>query len=250
MRILSFNVYKKNARLAELVSFLKEEGPDVICLQEFPVQELSRLGALTGYHRHLAEEQYTHKKKPHRSSDLRLVILSRFPIENAESVRHLAHAKVSLRNRVSHAEVAVYFHFVDIVDRARGPMRIFNCHLECTTSPAQRITQFKEILRHRDLGRLNVVCGDLNTFNRPLIGPFVFWLFGYKLKQLWIHEHKVFQKIFSENNLRSAVGKHPTFTYLPFQLDHILVPKEIRVTGPKVFKKSYGSDHYAIAVEL
>ena len=248
MRVLSFNVYKKNPALGPLIRFLKEEAADIVCLQEFPAKELPRLAELTDYYIHSASESYVHKFRTKGDSHLLLVILSKYPIQNAESVRHLQHTELSLRHQISYNEVAVHFHFVDIEDAEGRALRVFNCHLECTTNPAQRLTQFEEIARHQHPERTSVFCGDFNTFSTPLVSPFVGWLFGYDAKHLAVNEPRRFRRLFAKLELQNPLEKRRTYTYLPLQLDYILVPTSVAVEEATVIPDTYGSDHHPISV--
>ncbi len=250
MKVLSFNVNKKNPALGPLIKFLKGQDADLICLQEYPAKELRRLRAFTGYHLHTADERFVHKFLPKRDRRLLLVILSKFPIQNAEAVRHLQHRALPLRHQIAYEEVAVHFHFVDITDNHGRSLRVFNCHLECTTTPVQRLAQFKEIARHQEQGRVSVFCGDFNTFSTPLVSPFVFWLFGYKTEHLAVHEPARFRDLFETLALQNPLHKQWTFSLLPIQLDYILLPKRLKVQDATMLPDTYGSDHHPITVEF
>lgn len=46
MKILTWNIYKNNKKIDDAVNFLKKQNVDIICLQEYPADQLKLLDAL------------------------------------------------------------------------------------------------------------------------------------------------------------------------------------------------------------
>ncbi len=250
MRIASFNIYKDNRTLPVLIDFLAREQFDVVCLQEFPASELGLLERLSGYHQHLADENYDLRRPKNGTVRLKLVILSRFSLERAQVVPHLEHKHTSLRARLTLSSGDISFHYVDVTDGEGRALRIFNCHLELNSNPLVRLAQFREILRYRDGARINIVCGDMNTYATPFWNMLLFWVFGFGREHILLNEPKLFRDVFANEHIQNPFDKLHTIRLLPFQLDYILVPVDVEIKNKKVYQERYGSDHRPVMVEV
>ena len=74
MKVVSFNIYKRNKKLETVLSFIKDGEFDVVCLQEVPIEVVENFLQLAPYS-HVADE-YVEYGRTGRIDHLKLVILS------------------------------------------------------------------------------------------------------------------------------------------------------------------------------
>jgi endonuclease/exonuclease/phosphatase family metal-dependent hydrolase len=245
LKILSWNVYCRNRRFDKALRFIDSHGADVICLQEVPVEILHIIKKESPYF--ISEAMsHDHGKKPLKT---RNVIISRYPIQETRSFLFKDEAKHSIKSRVTKLTGPLEFHYVDILLEDKK-VRVFNSHLECNTSPRVRAEQFKQVVKESKDDRINIYCGDLNTYGKWYINLFIGYFSNYTFRDIAQSEKKLFSKIFNEYNLFDVFSGHVTYPRFLLQLDHILIPRDIEVISKKVYKQRYGSDHRPVFVEV
>lgn len=248
MKILTWNVYKNNKDIARAVDFLRKQNADVICLQEFPVEHINLLHNLGG-HIAVCDEVHIPKNKKKDGTRVYSVIFSRFPIKEQVIIPHKKTYDEGKKTKDRYHHFQADSFYVDI-DAPRGQFRIFNTHFRCFTGPTHRLAQFKEVLVHLDPSGQNIICGDFNTFAKPLVNILVWKFFGYKMQEIIINENKALAKLLSEHDLKNCFYRQVTFWKFPIQLDYILVPLKVKVKSSRVFLRPHGSDHFPLLLEI
>ncbi len=244
MKIITWNIYKKNKNIPKAVAFLKKQKADIICLQEFPDTHLDLIRNFVG-HVAMCEEVWIYKDNRRQATRLYTVIISKFPIKQHVIIPH--------KNTYGH--ISRYKHFqadssyIDI-DAPEGLFRVFNSHFKCVTGPLHRLFQFEEVVGHLSPERHNIICGDFNTFGKPLVNIFLWKLFGYKTHEIAINENKNLAKMLSAYGLQNPLQRQVTFWKFPVQLDYILVPAHVEVKKKRAFSRPHGSDHFPLMLEI
>ncbi len=249
MKILTWNIYKNNKDINKAIEFLKKQNADVVCLQEFPAVHIDLLRNLGG-HIAICDEVHIPKNKKKEATKLYSVIFSRFPIKEQVIIPHkktYGDTSIKSKDRYHHFQADSFY--VDI-DTFGGLFRIFNTHFRCFTGPNHRLAQLKEVLDHLDPERKNIICGDFNTFGKPLVNIFLWKYFGYKRQEIIINENKNLAKLLSEYSLKNCFYRQVTFWKFPIQLDYILVPLTVKVKSSRVSLRPYGSDHFPLLLEI
>ena len=243
MKVLTWNIYKKNKSFEQARKFIVSGNYDVVCLQEVPIEETPKFLEL--FPHGLIAEEYLEFKSKNRADKLNLLILSKLPITNSGVVRHARNERTK-----RYKDFFVDFQYIDVSSGGRQ-FRIFNCHLMCVASPSYRLSQLQEMLEHSPNDERHIVlCGDFNTFGMPFVNFFVAWYFMYKSGEWRIAEKKIFENQFKVSKLKNIFKGRRTFSLFPLQLDYILLPEEISLKEKRVHTLAHGSDHYPIEVTL
>lgn len=248
MKIISWNIYKENKDFAKAIAFLKKQQADIICLQEFPAEHIDLLNDLGG-HIAACDEVLIYKNKKKADASLYSVIVSKFPIKEQTIIPHKSrygHAATT-KDRYQYFEADSFY--VDI-DTGEGLFRIFNTHFKCIAGPSHRLSQFKEVVTHLSPDRHNIICGDFNTFGKPLVNVLLWKYFGYKIHELKINESKHFSALAKEHGLKNPLHRQVTFLKFPVQLDYILIPAHVKVKSKRAFLRPHGSDHFPLLLEI
>ena len=248
MRIISWNIYKDNRDIHKAIAFLKGQKADIICLQEFPVEHVNLLDGL-GLNIALCDEVLIYKD--HKKPDVKLysVIASRFHIEKHAIVEHKnQYELVSGINKQYHHFRADSC-YVDVASDGEL-FRIFNVHFKSVAGPYHRLSQFKEVIEHLARDRQNIICGDLNTFGKPLLNLFVWKYFGYKIHEIKMHEGKILRVLLNLYGFKNPFHGYFTFLKFPAQLDYILVPAHFDIKLKRRFLHFHGSDHFPLLLEI
>ena len=249
LTLSSWNVSRRNKHLIQDLKRVESEGPDIICLQEFPADKLDLLAELKAYTYVQADENFI-GKKAQRSTLLKLIILSKLPITGHQAVRHERMPYKPWRY-INFRNLDISFLYIDIEHPAIGPIRLFNVHFECVTSPSIRICRFLQVTANFYRSKTNIICGDFNSFGRPWINLFVCWFYrNYALGEIFKDEKKLLQQQFEEHNLCNHFQDTVTFRKFPFQLDYILTPPSITALERKVLNVKHGSDHNPIFLKI
>lgn len=247
MKIITWNIYHKNKNIRGAVQFLKTQNADIICLQEFPPEKIELLNELN---MELANEDELLEFKNPRKEPLRFktIIASKFPVKSQGVIPHKNVYEYVTRadNRYKNFKISSFY--IDITIGIDN-FRIFNTHLKYIASPYYRLSQFREILENFSKERHNIVCGDFNTFGRPLINMFVGKYFGYKLREVSINEKNIFNILFDLHQLKNVFKGMITFPKFPAQLDYILIPAYMNVVKRKRLRL-HGSDHFPLLLEI
>ena len=253
MTIYSWNMLYRNKRLREALEFVRESGADIFCLQEVPETLLPRLKELPYHFAAIKEVDFIARGF---SSTSYIVILSRYPITRHESIALPLPSRVPLLSRFFYAvglwalaRSERHVCMADL-DTPAGPLRIFNLHLSLT-HPKRRMRELELALAARDSTIPSIVCGDLNTLEKPHIN-ILNWLLGGTARDMlsWRRERTHIEKRFASYELANALRGRRTHPLSRSQLDHILTSPHFTIKNAHVLPGRYGSDHHPIRIEL
>lgn len=243
---------KSNTKMDKLLQYALSYNPDVLCLQEVPTLALEKLRSQETY-----SIAHTHDFINQREGkNCYISTLSKDGFQKTEEITYFDKSIKSLlnnffykklgKNEEMHKGLLTDFRFNN------KEIRLINVRLSCATGPTNRIEQFKNVLKHLDKNKVNMVCGDLNIVDSIPFNVVTGWARGFKKREWLIDERKLFEEKCMEYGLTN-IFRGITTVILPFpllQLDHILVPKGIKVKNKEVSKHTYGSDHRMLMVDL
>jgi endonuclease/exonuclease/phosphatase family metal-dependent hydrolase len=243
MKIVSWNIYRRNRHLTRLPDFVRGLEADVVCLQEVPLNALPLLeGALP----HMVACREFDPLKKHMETQL--VILSKHPLHSHTRVEHGSPPATSLAARLSGKCMGKEFHFIDLSVHGQQ-VRIFNAHLPLKVPPSFRLAELDFMRKYLATDRHNFVCGDFNSFGGPLVNPAWGWFYGYRGQDYLIHERKRIERMMAAHGLVNPFGGKRTHHLLNIQLDYILLPQTLHVRQKHILRERCGSDHYPLLVE-
>ncbi len=242
MQITSWNVFRRNMEALYGVKELVDAGHDILCLQEVPELLLEDILQLMPYNYTCLESVWRNGR-----SKSYLVILSNYPIEMPTTVPHKQWP--SLRNELHGQTESFEFQQINIMCNGQQ-WRIFNVHLPLNVSPFSRIREWLRIHRRFSSSSHNIICGDFNAFADPLWNMLVAPFFGYRPKDVFIHERNELRNFIFRKKLINPFGRWRTQMHLPFQLDFILHPKLVTGTNAIRWPSRMGSDHWPISIKL
>ena len=259
MIIYSWNMLFRNPKLEEAFVFIQNANADIFCLQEVPEQFARRLRELPY---HIASGSETDRfSREGVCEHHELVVLSRYPITKTQ-VLPLPSRDVSFSRRGKFfiwlmTRVAGWWHtgekrdalMVELQTPA-GKLQVYNLHLTLT-NPQWRLEEFESALANREIADTTIVCGDLNTVEKPHITP-LNWMFGGTLSDVFCYKRERInlEKRFAEHTLMNPLYGKTTHSLSQSQLDHILVSDTFSVKEASVLQNRYGSDHNPIRVQV
>ncbi|OYQ38592.1 endonuclease/exonuclease/phosphatase family protein [Flavobacterium aurantiibacter] len=246
VKIVSYNVRlfnkfrwsDKRAVPLEISDFVKEQNPDILCIQEF--------SANADFH--TEQFPYKHTTLRHKKIKTGQAIFSKYKIINS--------GVVSFPN--SDAEAI----FADVLIKA-DTVRVYNMHLESVritpsvnkiNNDINELDQSKSEFMLRRIGRAfrkqqnqaeklrlhradirfrTIVCGDMNNS-----------AFSYVYRQIKGDLNDTFVEA------GSGLGKTYDFKYYPARIDYILADKRFEVKDFDTFNEIQDSDHFPIATVL
>ena len=245
----------RNKEQERALDFVERGNWDMFCLQEVPEDFLEKLKALPYP---LAYAIDVERATP-RKENVYLVILSRFPITAQASFAfpdywHTLPARTKVFVRLMRP-----FHWTRISNRngiyadldLRGVrMRVFNLHL-VLARPELRLAEFERAMHERDPETPTIVCGDLNTLERPHI-TLLNWLSSGTLLDWLLHrrERASMESLFARFDLVNPLRGHSTHPISRSQLDHILLSPHFSLVSTDVVPDRHGSDHHPISAEV
>lgn len=247
MKILTWNIYKDNRNIGDAIEFLKVQNADIVCLQEYPLEKVELLNGLNM--QFVTENEFLEFKNPKKKPVmLKMVIASKFPIKSHCIIQHKNIYEYVTRADDRYKNFQANSFYIDI-DTGLDKYRVFNTHFKCVAGPYHRLSQFREILENLSQDRHNIVCGDFNTFGKPLVNIFLWKYFGYKLREISIHEGNIFNALFDLYQLKNVFKRMITFWKFPAQFDYILIPTYTDVVSKKRLGLN-GSDHFPLLLEI
>ena len=233
MRLLSYNIHKgvgndRRYRLERIIQVIREESPDVVCLQEVDCNV--RRSSYDDQPRLLADElraeDYAYQLNvPRREGGYGNLILSRWPFHS----RH--HVSLRLKKRKPRGAQLV------VVNTPDGPLHVVNWHLGLREK--ERRWQVNHLLHHesfRTAAHLpTVIVGDYNDWRNTL-------------EELIFARHSFHQATSPLKKFRSF----PSFLML-MSLDKLFYRGNVTVKEAKVVRSPLArraSDHLPLVADL
>ncbi|APY00788.1 endonuclease/exonuclease/phosphatase family protein [Lacinutrix venerupis] len=228
-----FNLYKwiPNEDVEEnIVSFIKQEAPDVLALQEYHPRESTKLSFY----------KYKYEKLLGKNKKYGQAIFSNYPIVNSGSIE--------FPNTFNNAI------YIDIV-KSKDTIRIYNIHLQSlridpkletlTTKESEKLfngigntfkvqeLQAELFLKHKSNSKYkSIICGDFNNT-----------AFSYVYKQV----KEEFKDTFKEAG--NGFGRTYNFKFFPMRIDFIFTDPSFKINAFKTYDVEY-SDHYPIMTKV
>ncbi|MBI1362389.1 MAG: hypothetical protein GC134_00200 [Proteobacteria bacterium] len=243
VKLITWNIYRRNRHLDKLADFVRSLNADVLCLQEVPLTALPLLEG-TMPHMVTCREFEPHKKR----METQLVILSKHPLETHTRVEHGSPPATSRAAKWSGKCEGKEFHFVDLMLNGQ-PIRVFNVHLPLKVPPSFRLAELDYLRKYLAADRKNFVCGDFNSFGGPLVNPSWGWYYGYTSRDYLIHERRHIEQMMAAHHLTNPFSGKRTHQMLNIQLDYILTPSDVPLQNTQILSTRCGSDHYPLLIE-
>ena len=228
-----FNLYKwiPNENTEEkLVSFIKEEAPDILALQEYHPRESTKLSFY----------EYKYEKLLGENKKYGQAIFSNYPIIKSGSIE--------FPNTFNNAI------YIDIV-KAKDTIRIYNIHLQSlhidpkveslTTKESEKLfngvgktfkmQQFQAelFLKHqKECNYKMIICGDFNNT-----------AFSYVYKKLKANLIDTFKEA------GNGFGRTYNFKFFPMRIDFIFADPAFKINSFKTYDVEY-SDHYPVMTKV
>lgn len=252
MKIYSWNIYFHNKQLGKAFTYIKSLDFDVLCLQEVPEDFLKRLEKLPYQIASAVDIAFSsHKKK----RTIYSVILSRHPIVSSKEIIFPEadlpfRALLLLKARSRWAGYRYHGSVYADIKIKKNVIRFFSLHLTLT-GPSDRRKEFEVVKDFLPKKFPAIIAGDFNTIESPLTKP-LNWFVGSKISEAtpWYRERKRVEAEFKNLRLKNPLRGKITHNILRSQLDHIVVPQSANVLNAEVVKRTYGSDHHPVLVEI
>ena len=244
MKVVSWNVFNLNHDFEVFASFIKNERADVYALQELTDEHIAFFRTLDGYQLFSAEDFVEGDQVTY------LGILTRLPARHHEVIAHNPERAVSdsiLGRRMKWRE-CLDSHAVTVTAEGHD-IRIANLHLSCGVPPKIRSHQLNEASKHWSDFPHAVVCGDFNSFGRPLLNLAIGWLYGFGLSDVLVNEDRELTRFAQDHGFERAFQGAITFPRYRLHLDHVLA-RGMSISGAHVELDTHGSDHRPLIVEL
>ena len=256
MKIVSWNIYFRNADFDRAFRFIESLEYDVLCLQEVPEELLTRLKKLPVDIRWSVDVDRLFKQGTVRNY---LVILSRHPIEDVREftfslphipwrtklfmhlLRPLGWSKIEGRTAlIADVKLPGY----------SSPVRVACLHL-LLAHPSVRFTEFERTMEAIGETSEKILCGDFNIIESPKVS-LISWAHGGTVLDtlLWKRERAELERRFAHYRLVNPHLNQITHPFSRSQLDHILVSGHMKIKNSGVMEDPTGSDHLPIFVEL
>ncbi|WP_434035451.1 endonuclease/exonuclease/phosphatase family protein [Formosa sp. 4Alg 33] len=229
-----FNIYQwipDTDTALEISKFVKEQQPDILCLQEYhPNNKSADFSSYKFHYIQLAGEK----------KQLGQAIYSKFPIVNKGSIR--------FPNTTNNAI------YVDVV-KEKDTIRIYNIHLQ-----SLKINTEVEALKKQDSERLFKSIGKSFAVQQDQTELFLEHKSKSPYKMIITGDLNntassyVYRMIKGDLNdtfreAGSGFGKTFNFKFFPVRIDFIFADENFKINGFKTFKEEY-SDHYPIMTKV
>ena len=228
---------------------LHKRKPDVLCLQEVlqgRVDYLKELGYST-----CSVEDYQHIKG--QTGYIATGVKNKRKFIESGRYRYFAGKMDSLWSKLIYTKMykmnEMHESLVTTVRQNGQLLRIVNVHLSTACGPQVRVEQIRKVLEKFSDER-SIICGDFNVISDPFYKIFAGWACGYRLQDYFFDERAEVNRIIKEHDFQNPFARKKT-TVFPFyqQLDHILVPRSIKIASKKIYKIAL-SDHRALSVDI
>jgi len=253
MRIITWNVRWKNKRIPKLLAYALDQKPDIVCLQEVPYKSLHFLRSIKGYHLSFT---YDFQNRFYTEKNAYICTLSKLKPFSTKKIQYFYKYGKSLMNKLLYQIILHNLEQHDAIaltlKRPEATYTIVNARLSCAVGTENRLEQFEYILSHIPKGTIPIICGDFNIVDGRIFNWMTGWFRGFRLVDYRINERKAFNLVVMKNYLINVFSRKNTTIYSPmrFQFDHILIPKYLQMTHKEISKKSYGSDHKMLLIDI
>jgi endonuclease/exonuclease/phosphatase family metal-dependent hydrolase len=256
MKIYSWNMYCYNRKLDRAFSYIQNLDFDVLCLQEVKEEFLERLKTLP--YPLVSGVDIIKIPSRRRKQVLYTVIVSKYPILNSQRLS-FPESPRPLRMRLFLLAMKPFgwVHamdrgsiFADIDAGREGRFRIFSLHLNLA-GPSYRARELSIVEKYVPEGHSAILAGDFNIVEHWFF-KFVSWLLGSPISEAVpsFDERSFVEAFFESLGFQNPLRGTVTHPFSRSQLDHILVPQRCAVTDFGVVKKSYGSDHRPVYIQV
>lgn len=214
----------------EIVNLIRENQPDILSLQEYPISERLKLDGYSSFN-----AEYTKGIKGGQT------LFSKFPIVNSGSLEF-----PNTYNNII---------FIDIVKK-KDTIRVYNFHLQSSGIETDVEKLKKETSGHlfkqvgttfktqQDQVELFLTHKAKSNYKTIVTGDFNNTAFSYIYRKIKGDDLKD-----AFENAGNGFGKTYKFKFFPLRIDFILVDKDFTVNGFKTFETEL-SDHYPIKATL
>lgn len=253
MKILSWNVSYTNRKISDLLEYAVAQKADIMCFQELPYRFLKELKKIKNYEIIFIEDFIN---KNHKKSSF-LVSMSKVEIGAKKTFKYYNEDAKSLLNKILYKKVwemtEVHKSLIIEIKNKSRIYSISNVHLACSVDPNSRLSFLEKMINNFNSKTINIIVGDLNIRDGKLFSLLTGFFSNYSLKQYFLDERKIFKQIIKKAQLKNPFSKHHTSVF-PWtsiiQWDHILLPSNIKIKKKIISKKSFGSDHKMILLEI
>lgn len=252
MRIITWNLWVSNRHAKKAIDHALSFDPDVICFQELsaPMLEYLKQNKYTA--------TYTYDSVNHRNTKKTAYIctLTKEKPKRARVVEYSQVRSTSFLSRVIYEKIirSNEKHEAPIVEIAAGNthVQIANARLSCAVGTRERLSEFTGILSQLNPNIPAVIAGDFNIIDNQLINILIGWIRGFRLREYFLNERREFEKIVQAHGYTNIFRKRTTYitSHPVLQLDHILVPRDARISYHHIEKKRFGSDHRMLIADI
>lgn len=252
MRIITWNVRAANKRIMKLISHALSYKPDILCLQEVPELRLAEINKL-GYHLVYAQD-FKGKRKQTKNTYTCILTKHRPVSQKIANLHRATHRSLMTRVMYSFIRGITENHSASIISirYENRILQIASTRLSCAISMGDRLASLVSLANELDATVPAIVCGDFNIMDSKLLNVLSGWTRGFTLKGYFLNERKEFERIIAQLGLTNIFKNRSTFfTKFPrLQFDHILIPEEARVVYQEIGKRTFGSDHRMLLVDI
>ncbi len=236
----------------KLVAHALSLAPDILCLQEVPQSRLVEINKL-GYH--MVYSQDFKGKRKETKNGYTCILTKHQPINQKIATLHTTtHRSLMTRIMYSFIRGITENHNASIISirYQHHILQVASTRLSCAISMGDRLASLVSLANELDPTVPAIVCGDFNIVDSTFLNVISGWTRGFTLKGYFLNERKEFERVISQLGLTNIFKNQSTFlTKFPrLQFDHILIPEEARVVHQEIGKRTFGSDHRMLLVDI
>ncbi len=220
VKVMTYNVWSRNRQIGDMARIIAEQRPDILLLQEIDAKKIAALAAALAPH--FADRLYLA-----HSPDLLQGIISRYPIEPLEAIRHKGQAQI-VRLRLP-----------------AGAVTVFNVHPLRRGGWRQRHNQIAALIEEEIAatdGPL-ILAGDFNTTDQTQL----YRRITYHLRNAHWEAGFGFGFTYPASSAH-LVGPLPVPPLV--RIDHIFFSPHFFPCSARTLTEAGGSDHYPVMAEF